>query len=652
MSAICGIFNIDGSTVLTEMSSRMMDKLKVYPLDDTGIWLNQEVFLGCGIQYCTPESLKEKLPLYDENRRISITADAIIDNREELFAVFNISQKLWDNTTDSDLILMAYDKWGEECPKYLVGDFAFVIWNEKKKELFCARDHVGKRTLYYYYSKDVFAFCTVMKPLFIINDDKINLNERWITDFLSLNGILHETEFEETVYKDIYQVPPAHSITINREGFSKKLYWNPLIEVQPLYLKTDEEYDEAFRKVFFEAVHCRLRSTNDVGVMLSGGLDSGSVACVAAKKLSKQNKRLKAFSSVPIGEYKNKSTKHYIFDESEYIEAISNYSGNIDVNYFRCEGKDSLINIDHFIYMLEQPYKVMQNTFWINEIMESASQSGCKVILNGHFGNSTISAGSFDVHARTLFRKGKLLTLLKEVKQFSSEMDESANRIGKVLIKTFLPFKLRKTVYRKLYKNHDKFSSVIVNPNLILKWSVESRFDKDNYNQIISKYYNFYESKKYLVNNLAFSHIGAIDTKMSLVNGISLRDPTRDKRVIEFCLSLDYDQFVRNGQERHLIRRAMEGILPDKVRLNTSRMGLQGPDWIERLEPKWKDIRRELEKMMEDKDIQTYIDCDKLKDKLVVMENTFNDKSSSTILMCLIALVFSRFIKNYKESAL
>lgn len=650
MSAVCGIIIQRGKeSDLIEQGISMMDKLCKYKFDSMKHINKNNVFMGCGMQYITPESFNEVLPFYDEKKGYMVTADAIIDNREELYNLLNIQRKLWSSITDSELILRAYEKWDKKCPEYLIGDFAFAIWDEKRKELFCARDHVGKRTFYYYLSGSKFAFCTVIKPLFSACDKEITLNERWITDYLALDGLLHETECNETVYKDIYQLPPAYTITLNEQGLKKTQYWDPIEEVKPLKLKSDKEYYEAFRKVFFEAVYCRLRSSSEVGIMLSGGLDSGSVACAAGERLSRENKRLKAFSSIPMKGYNDNLPKYYAADESEYIEAIKNKIKNMDLTYCRCEGKDAFTDIDFFIDILEQPYKIFQNIYWYDEIVEKASKNGCRVLLNGQFGNGTISYGNFFINILTLYRKAKFVTLFKEIKGMSNLANISACKVFKEVIRVISPYKLRKMISSIRNRDYDRFYNVPVNPDLIKKWNVEKRFDEEHYNQLTEKFYDLYESHKYVVNPLTFSHVSAIETKISLARGIVIRDPTRDKRVIEFCLSLPGEQYVRNGQERYLIRRSMEGILPDKIRLNVSRRGLQSADWIQRIKPEWSSIRSQLEKFMENETIKKYIDCDKVKSKLESLGDLLDKKNENTVQMLLMTLIFSEFINSFTK---
>lgn len=646
MSAICGIFSLDENAISSENSINMMDKLKFYKFDYSDTLSRDKIFLGCGIQYVTPESKLEKLPFYDENNLLSITADAIIDNREELFSVFSITEELVVETTDSDLILRAYIKWGKECPRYLVGDFSFAIWDENKKELFCARDHTGTRTFYYYHSKEIFAFCTVMKPLFSVFNHEIALNEKWITDFLALPLTLHQCECSETVYESIYELPPATSLIINAEGITQNKFWNPLKDIKPLKLKDDKAYEEAFRKVFSESVRCRLRTIGEVGIRLSGGMDSGCVACVAAPKLNEKGKILRAFSSIPMKGYKNNLSAYDIADESDDIESIGDKYENIQLNYCRSEGQNSLTNMNFIIDTIEQPHKIVENMFWYNGIMEAASKQNCKVILNGQFGNSTISFGDFPTSILTLYRKGKFIKLIKEINGHSRIHKIPKARIAKAILKVIQPYNFRRFLSLKLYKNAYEFDSNLVNSNLVTKWDIKKRFAKCGFYTEVDKYYDYDESKDFSIDPFVFSQIGSMETKIGLAHGIVERDPTRDKRVIEFCFSLPIEQFVRNGVDRRMIRKTMEGILPDKIRLNNSKRGFQSADWVQRLELDWNITYNKLHEMLNNKKLYDYIDMDKLRNDLLLVGENLEESNSTAIRRLLVILIFSEFLKN------
>ncbi|MGL5206833.1 MAG: asparagine synthase-related protein, partial [Acidaminococcaceae bacterium] len=362
MGAICGIYYKDKSANVRECEQVMLEIGK-YRFEKSGTFHDGAIILGCQHNCLTPESINEILPFEDDAGTLVITADAIIDNREELFALLSVPIEK-TNMPDSLVILEAYKKWGVHCPDKLVGDFAFAIWDKKKQELFCARDHVGRKSFYYYNDKEVFAFSTLIKPLFQIEDIKQELNETYIADFLAMTDIRHEIGSDITLYENIYQLLPAHAMIVNRSGIRKWRYWE-IKKTKEIKFESDAEYEEAFRKVFAEAVRCRLRSIKRTGILLSGGLDSCSVACLAAEELRKKNEKLYSFTQVPMEGYKNWLPDNQLADEQEYVESISRFTGNIEPYYIASEGKSPITEINESIARFEQPYKCFANIYWI-----------------------------------------------------------------------------------------------------------------------------------------------------------------------------------------------------------------------------------------------------------------------------------------------
>lgn len=641
---IWGSVKLNKQENISGFGNEIIEQFSAYKIDKFRYIKQQNVVMGCGLIYITEESKNEILPYYDEEDQLMITADAIIDNREELFADFGINKEIWDTISDSQLILMAYKKWKKDAPKYLIGDFAFAIWDDQKKELFCTRDGVGTRTLYYYKSKDVFAFCTVMKPLVNTYCDQLELNQRWITEFFTLPAGTQEYECNETIYNEIIQFPVAKSITVSEHHFEITQFWNPLKDMKPIRYKNSEDYINIFNKIFDEAVRCRLRGIGEFGTMMSGGLDSGAVATVAASILAEQDKRLKAFCAVPMKEFEREDSKYKIYDETEYAQTIVEHSGNIDIAFVDCEGITALTHLGHYLNSLEQPYKLMENITWINDIYKQSSDIGCKVILKGQFGNATISRGDFIVHALTLFREFRYCTLIKEIIKGSRFHGIPTKFVAKQVLGAIIPYRLKVLKHKILNKkkSFDRFSNTPINRELIDRWGVEKRFDKKNINLLVNKVLDFYESNEFILDDMTFAHLGAYDTKFGLAHGIIMRDPTKDKRVIEYCLNIPYTQYVKDGVERCLIRNAMKDKLPDKVRLNHIKRGVQGSDWIDRLYPHREEIMYEFNTVINLDYIKHFFDLDKLK-QLISDETIWDEKNGSLIRLILTTIVFNRF---------
>ena len=224
MSAIAGIYNLNKEPVSYDHIRGIMNSFQQFPADDIKVLQKDYLFLGCHAQWITPESVGEELPFYDFQRQLGITADAIIDNREELFSKLQIDVTKKKRITDSELILLSYYKWGEECPDYLIGDFAFMIWDERKQSIFGARDFSGSRTLYYFHDHKRFAFSTTIEPLLTLPYVRKKMDEKWLAEFLAISGVIDTADTSITPYLNIGQIPPSHSIKIVDNEIKIKKY--------------------------------------------------------------------------------------------------------------------------------------------------------------------------------------------------------------------------------------------------------------------------------------------------------------------------------------------------------------------------------------------------------------------------------------------
>ncbi|NME83417.1 asparagine synthase-related protein [Clostridium sp. SM-530-WT-3G] len=643
---ISGAINFDKDT-FDFIKKVNLNTFNTYKIDNLRMFDDEKIFMLCGQQYITKEDTYEKMPFYDENSKLLINGDIILDNRKDLCEIFGISKEDSFFVPDSILILEAYKKWNYNCPNHLLGNFAFVIVDKNNNEIFCARDHMGCRPLYYYYDKEKFAFSTISNVLLPFTHR--GLNERWITDFMAILGPLNNSEPLETIYNDIFQLPPAHIMIIKNNKMVKKKYWDPIKEVKPLKLKSHEEYVEKFLDIFKEAINCRLRTSYDVGIMISGGLDSSSVAALASRKLEEEGKRLKGYSFVPMKGYAEKSKSRRMVDESEYVKLIENFCGNIDVEFCMNEGLNSISNIDELINMYEQPIKTLENSYWITEIVKKCSENNIKILLSGQFGNGTISFGDFFIHMDSLLKDHKISEIIKEVNCAAEKYSVSKKDIYKLILKNEIPYNIKKLIYKKYNTVEARFGYTPVNPKLIDKWNVVERFDESEYNLIIPIFSGIDKYRKKLLSETSLSHIAIMEVKDSLKYGVIKRDPTRDKRIVEFCLSLPSEVFVHNGEERYLIRSSMKGILPEKIRTNWKNRGIQSADWVERLIPEWNNIYAQIKEALQDDEIVKYIDVPKVNKYLDKYKGITDTCDKQEIKCLLIVLVLYKFFIQYRE---
>ncbi len=263
MSGIAGIFNLDGAPIDRHLLNRLTNSLSFRGPDAQATWADEHVGFAHTLLHTTDAAETRKQPLTLDGK-VWITADARIDARRA-------------TSNDAELILQAYETWKTDCVKHLIGDFAFAIWDSTLERLFCARDQLGVRQFYYSHSAGVFVFSNTLNCLRRHPQVSTDLNEVAIGDFLVFGQNQDPTT---TVFADIQRLPKAHTLTVSREGIRVQEYWRPT--VTPVQFKKESEYVEKFRELLTEAVGDRLR-TQRVGILMSGGLDSGGVVAFARK---------------------------------------------------------------------------------------------------------------------------------------------------------------------------------------------------------------------------------------------------------------------------------------------------------------------------------------------------------------------------------
>ncbi|GGD76123.1 asparagine synthase-related protein [Paenibacillus nasutitermitis] len=617
MSAIAGIVSHHHNHRDLNGIHPMMESLERYPADDQRIWQGDTAAFGCLAQWVTPESVHERLPFYDPESKLAITADAILDNRNELLSRLRVGISHKELLTDSDLILLAYRKWGMEAPNYLIGDFTFMIWDEEKKLLFGARDLFGNRTLYFDQNHERFAFCTTIAPLQALPGAAKELNQMWLAEFLAIPVMVESTDTFSTVYKQIRQLPPAHTITVMNGNVTMSRYGSVIPE-EKLILKSDEEYEEAFRDIFDLAIRSSVRSMGQVGAKLSGGLDSGTIASFASGSLAEENKTLQTYSYVPVSDFQDWTSRGRLANEREYIQETVRHVGNINSHLLEFPGRSPISEVDPWLDLLEMPYKYFENSFWIRGIYETAAQQGVRVMLTGARGNQTISWGPAIHYYTMLLKKLKWLQFYRELHMFSQRRGIGRSYLMRVIGKQAMPFLAEQSL-----ATGESDLPRMISPEFARKTKVIERLSE--HDEALSGFLkrDYTEARESHLQSLLIANLrGTKGTRLSLNYSIWERDPTCDPRVVRFCLSVPIEQYVKNGMDRALIRRATKGLLPDKVRLNQRIRGVQGADWVHRMLPVWKPFKDEVQELCSSPIGAEYLNVDAIRSALVKVGDT------------------------------
>ncbi|HTM02383.1 MAG TPA: asparagine synthase-related protein [Vicinamibacterales bacterium] len=277
MSGFVAMVNRDGSPIDARLLHRMTEYLRFRGPDDCGVEVAGPVGLGHALLRVTDESTHEHQPFTLDGRRW-IVADARVDAREALIAALRDRdrQPIRADALDAELILRAYSTWGHDCVAHLLGDFAFAVWDGVERRLVCARDHLGVKPLFYAQIGPAMVVSNTLECVRLHPRLSCELNESAVADFL-LFGI--NQDHSTTTIRDIQRLPPAHCLTVSDDTVSRRRYWSLPIAEPIVYRRTDE-YQERFTALLRTSIRDRLR-TNRVGVLMSGGVDSTTLAAVA-----------------------------------------------------------------------------------------------------------------------------------------------------------------------------------------------------------------------------------------------------------------------------------------------------------------------------------------------------------------------------------
>jgi asparagine synthase (glutamine-hydrolysing) len=276
MSGIVGLFHRGGAPVDGGLVQAMTRFLGFRGPDGFDTWWDGPVGFGHAMLRTTHDCPSESQPRALESRYWT-TADARLDRRVELTTELrDKGRPIRGPIPDSELILQAYASWGEDCVEHLYGDFAFAIWDAWERTLFCAHDHFGIKPFYYAEIGELLLFSNTLNCLRAHPEISDGLNEAAIADFL-LFGL--NCDNSTTTFRQVRRLPPAHALSASAEGVRLTRYWSAPTEGRIRYSRADD-YVEHFRFLLRAAVADRLR-TDRVGILLSGGLDSSSVAALA-----------------------------------------------------------------------------------------------------------------------------------------------------------------------------------------------------------------------------------------------------------------------------------------------------------------------------------------------------------------------------------
>lgn len=529
MSAIGGIVSLTGNNISKASLENMCLVMKNRGSDTQNIWNDNEVGMVHRQLWTTLESQHENQPLVATSQDLILTADARIDNRDELLPLLNNFFNNYSIITDADIILASYQEWQEHCVNYLIGDFSFAIWDTAAKKIFCARDHLGIKPFNYLHTKEGFYFSSEIKALFIASGQDKELNIANAQRHIEHYNIAPDATF----LKQVKRLIPGHTLTLQGDKITIQRYWFPeSIAINKSI--TLEEATTKFHTLINEATRVRLRSVYGIGCEISGGLDSSTILSLA----------LKHTDVIPFAS----TYESYPCDESEYIKAICK---KLNVSPIITEGdKLDYKNTDNLtnFYGIASDWPGKCAFLECVDEFRKAEQHSVRVMLTGQGGDHVASG-----HPRRLtdyLRSGAIMRLYQEYKTYPF----NKSTIISYFIAPFLPIWIKRRV-KILLKKPDSASVSIPKP---IFWSPKNELVQASHAQTGTLNWICGDNNIFWMDFNPYSTVGGHFD-------IESRHPFFDKRVVEFMLSLP--QWLKNDgiQDKIVLREAMKHYFPESI---------------------------------------------------------------------------------------
>lgn len=530
-------------------------------------------------------------PSTGRSDRILFAALARLDNREELGAALGLAPTDVAHLTDADLLLRTIEHHGDAGLARCLGAFAFALWDANSRRLTLGRDCLGNKPLFYHRGRGFVAFATTLGALLALPGVPREIDEIALAHFMALDL----NEGARTLYRGIERVPSRTLVTIDGAGVRRRHYWAPNLDAAPPY-RRDQDFIERARELFDQAVTAATRDTPRVAIATSGGLDSSAIAATAARLGTAQS--ISCFTMVPPpGTQINVGPFRYL-DERDKVTALARIHPQLDVRWIAPAGLHPFEeDYARFFARANAPVLAPLVHAWYAHLTDAVAAAGHRVLLIGNYGNFGLTwRGNFALLA--LLRNGAYGEFARELRAGARHSGRSVARtfVGEVLVPG-APAPLRRFLHRLRGRDPDSVARYsALNPDFI----AEHRLDRQWQSQGFDPWFggNGWNPKRHRAARMFDQNqvVRDLAGMAEEINGFESRDPHRDRRLLEFVLSVPEPVFRRNGVPRSFARKVLADRLPPEI-LNEHRRGAQVPDWFRRLQARRQDIATEIERI-------------------------------------------------------
>lgn len=600
MTAIAGFWSFDDRPDAHRRCELMLEAQRIYGPEAPAIAGDGPIALGQRLFALAPEDRHRQAVAAAPDSGALLVADARLDNRDELCDSLGIGRADGRGLADAELLLRAMERWEEGALERIDGDFAFAYWNPRRRRLLLARDFLGEKPLHYSRRPGFFAFASMAKGLHALPEVEMAPDEVAIAGFVALMP----DDGADTFFRGVEKVRAGHVVAVTADALRSERWWQPRLET--IRLNGQDEYAEAMREHFDRAVSVRLRGAGgEVAAHLSAGLDSSTVTATAARLLAPSGGRVAAYTAVPRQGFDGRGHPETILDEGPYAASVAALYPNIDHVIVR-NGGSPIAGLDRNFLLYERPVLNLCNTVWADKILDLARERGLSVLLTGIRGNMSISYDGLPLLAQ-LLAGGRLLRLFRE----SAALVRNGSRLGTVAAQAlgpFLPAPLWRAISGLRGKSRKVTDYSAINPAAVAACRLDERAAARGLDLTYRPRRDPLEARLWVLRRVDMGNYN----KGALAGwGIDTRDPTADRRLIEFCLAVPADRFLRDGTRRALARSAFSDRLPEAL-LSEQRKGYQAADWHEGLSAARGEIEEELRLIAECPKARSTLDTERL----------------------------------------
>jgi asparagine synthase (glutamine-hydrolysing) len=544
MSALGGIFNFGNypSPVDRSMLAALGKGLETRGPDGGGESVSVNVGMTYRSFHTTNESRFESQPLTSTEGHM-LTWDGRLDNRDELIAEL-FSGPRPRIVTDVEIVLAAYLRWGQDSFVRLVGDFGLVLWDPHERTLLLVRDVVGTRPINYYLGSSGVVWSTELIPLLQVTNVSREVNEEYVAGFL-----VRYPKPGITPFKNVQSVKPNHIVSINQDGQLRETsYWR-LDPDREIRYRRDEEYEEHFIHEFSAGMKAHLRSHRPVFSEASGGLDSSSIVCVGDRLIKSgqvQAPRLDTISHV----YDESPTA----DESKFIQVLEDHIGRSG-HHLKESEYPFLAQLDRAQSFIPNGVDVFVEYY--RGAQETMDREGARVLFSGE-GGDQMNGGSDDPSPELcdLLVQLKLLTLHKRLGIWSGALKRSYLWLlwQRTIIPT-LPQSLQSICSHQVNQVPSFFHADFV-ARARLKERLLANIDARDFRlpSHRDQYAGFASAATHIASGYRRQRFNA-----------ELRYPFMYRPLVEFLQAIPFEQRVRPGETRSLMRRSLRAVLPERI---------------------------------------------------------------------------------------